>query len=321
MTVERMDEADAAMSEGRAPDITSSDTTRGGAMTNSSVPKALPPIDVEAGGDYPDGLYSDAVITDYVARLSDIGPAEIERFRTDGYLAVRSAVSTDMTTAAIAGLRSLMMSPRSGADLQFESWAADRVDDLDAEQRMDIVRKLMWFVDADERLGAVAGDKQLLAVIARLLGDAHVTMFQDMALLKPPGGGREKPWHQDKAYFNIDPSAPVVGVWIALDEATLDNGCMHVMPGSHREGPVIHFRRRDWQICDTDVNVGHDVAVPLPPGGALIFDGLLHHGTPANRTNTRRRALQFHYRLQSEQEVSEDEHLAVYGGEGRGATC
>ena len=51
------------------------------------------------------------------------------------------------------------------------------------------------------------------------------------------GGGREKPWHQDKAFFEIDVTSPVVGVWIALDEATPDNGCMHVIPGSHLEGP------------------------------------------------------------------------------------
>ena len=56
-----------------------------------------------------------------------------------------------------------------------------------------------------------------------------------MALLKPPRG-REKPWHQDHAYFNLPLDTPIVGVWIALDEATPENGCMHVIPGSHREG-------------------------------------------------------------------------------------
>jgi len=116
-----------------------------------------------------------------------------------------------------------------------------------------------------------------------------------MALIKPPDGGSEKPWHQDKAYFDVALDAPVVGVWIALDEATAENGCMHVVPGSHRGGPVVHFDRRDWQICDTDVQVDEDVMVPLAPGGALLFDGLVHHGTPPNRSEARRRALQFHY--------------------------
>jgi phytanoyl-CoA hydroxylase len=76
----------------------------------------------------------------------------------------------------------------------------------------------------------------------------------------------------------------------------------------------------DWQICDADVSVARDVVVPLPAGGALFY-GLLHHGTPANRTATRRRAVQFHYRLQTEAEISEAEHISVFGSEGKNVTC
>src|SRR5690348_18438633 len=104
---------------------------------------------------------------------------------------------------------------------------------------MDVVRKLMWFVDHDRRLAALAQDDGVLAVVRRLLGSDDVVLFQDMALLKPPGGGREKPWHQDKAYLNVDPDGAVVGVWIALDEAALRNGCMQVVPGWRRAGPVV----------------------------------------------------------------------------------
>ena len=108
-------------------------------------------------------------------------------------------------------------------------------------------------------------------------------MSQDMALIKPPLVGSEKPWHQDQAYFNIPQGQTVVGVWIALDEAVPENGCMYIIPGSHTEGPVIHFKRRDWQICDTTVAMTA-IAVPLKPGGALLFHCLLHHGTPPSRS-------------------------------------
>ena len=83
------------------------------------------------------------------------------------------------------------------------------------------------------------------------MDDAPV-LFQEMALLKPPKG-REKPWHQDCAYFNYPLGTTIIGVWIALDHADANNGCLHILPGTHREGPVNHFKRRDWQICDTDV--------------------------------------------------------------------
>jgi len=56
---------------------------------------------------------------------------------------------------------------------------------------------------------------------------------------------------------------PVVGVWLAIDEATLDNGCMRLLDGGHRANPRPHLAIRDWQLCDTDrLGVG-SVAVPL----------------------------------------------------------
>ena len=116
------------------------------------------------------------------------------------------------------------------------------------------------------------------------------------------------------AYFNLPPETTVAGVWIALDQATPENGCMFVIPGSHRAGPVVHFKRRDWQICDTDVAAGAARTVPLTPGGCLIFHGLLHHGTPPSRSPQRRRALQFHYKPASVAQIAPEERLAVEYG-------
>ena len=96
---------------------------------------------------------------------------------------------------------------------------------------------------------------------------------------------------------------------------------MHVIPGSHRQGPVVHFHRRDWQMCDDHVPRGRALAVPLPPGGCLFFHGLLQHGTPANRSGKRRRALQYHYRPADVECISSEERLAVFGSEGKDVTC
>jgi phytanoyl-CoA hydroxylase len=116
-----------------------------------------------------------------------------------------------------------------------------------------------------------------------------------MALVKPAHVGSEKPWHQDLAYFDWHPAEKVIGVWIALDAATVENGCMFVLPGSHTTGPVAHIHLRDCQIPDERVGIENSVAVPLRPGGALFFHSLLYHGTPPNDSPSSRRALQFHY--------------------------
>lgn len=267
-------------------------------------------------------LYQPAQLASGVETLADIGPAEIAFYREHGYLVVRRAFTPAEVQSALEGLIALIMGARPDyTNLWFEAKAKDVLPTLNAEQRQDAIRKLAYFVEFDSRLKALSHHVQLWATVRRLLGDREPFMFQDMALIKPPRLGREKPWHQDHAYFEYELGTPVVGVWIALDEATVENGCMQILPGRHKEGPIIHFQRRDWQICDNQMTGTRSVAVPLPPGGLLFFDGLLPHGTPHNSSPNRRRALQFHYAPADAVKAPPAERLKHFGSEGKNVTC
>lgn len=247
--------------------------------------------------------------------------AHIEQYQQLGFLSIEEAFTPAEVQDGIAGLLDLIGGRKPDfKSIQFEAAARERLDTLTLDERQDAVRKLMWFTPHDARLMAMATHPKLLRVVKQILDSDTVTMFQDMALLKPPRLGREKPWHQDKAYFNIDVRERVVGVWIALDEATIDNGCMHLMPQMPRE-PHLHFQRRDWQICDTELLGQTCVAAPLKPGGALLFDGLLVHGTPHNNSNQRRRAVQYHYHAHKFETVPNESRLALFGSEGKAVTC
>jgi phytanoyl-CoA hydroxylase len=272
--------------------------------------------------EYAPDLYHYDGIANYVEDLDNIAEEHMDLFYEQGYLAVKQAFTGAEVSAALAGLLHLL----SGSVPDFKGVMYEKaatginVDDLSPEEKQDYVRKFMWFVKHDERLHALAYHPKLLGVVERIMQDPPV-LFQDMGLLKPPRIGREKPWHQDHAYFELPLEAKVVGCWIALDEATTENGCMIVIPGTHRQGPVVHFKRRDWQICDTHIKNQGAVAVPLPPGGCLLFSSLIHHGTPTNHSTRRRRAVQYHYRPQSAPKTSVEERLAVFGEEGKDITC
>jgi len=119
-----------------------------------------------------------------------------------------------------------------------------------------------------------------------------------MALVKPPEIGSTKDWHQDISYFPITPARDVVGVWIALDDATGDNGCMQVIPASHHLGPVAHVQgATGWRIEPALCERLQASVVPLPmrAGSELFFNGALMHFTDVNHSQHRRRALQNHY--------------------------
>jgi len=268
-------------------------------------------------------LYQPEGIGFGVDHFEDIGPAEIAHYHEQGYLIVRKAFNSEEVKDALGGLVDLIMGKNPAfTGVMFEAKAQEILSKLGPEDRQDAVRKLMGFVEFDARLKAISHHPKLLNVAERLLGGKKSTMFQDMALVKPPRLGREKPWHQDKAYFNYPLETPVIGVWIALDEATIENGCMQFLPGEHKNGPQIHFQRRDWQICDTEMFGRKSVAAPLNPGGMLFFSGLLPHGTPHNSTPSRRRALQFHYAPADISTLSgNDERLGHFGSEGKNVTC
>ncbi len=277
-------------------------------------------FDYTEAGTYDPALFDPGTQARQVPDLDSISTADLDFYRKQGYLSVAQAFTPEETDAAMEGLLHLINggNPDFKA-IHFEASAREILDTLTSDERQDAVRKLTSFIEFDPRLKAMAQHPRLLAVVERILGDTPV-LFQDMAQLKPPRMGREKPWHQDLAYFNQSHTEPMVGVWIALDEATIENGCMQLLPGEHRE-PILHWKGRDWQICDSEILGRHSTAAPLKPGGALIFDGLLPHGTPHNNSPKRRRAVQFHYIGAQAKGIAASERMRVFGSEGKDVTC
>jgi phytanoyl-CoA hydroxylase len=288
---------------------------------SGETPRSAPRLDAFVPEHDPE-LYSPSGDALGVESLGDVGAEQVAFYREHGYLVVRRAFEERAVADAIEGLSHLIAGGRPDfEEIWFEARARERLEKLSPEERQDAVRKLMGFVAFDVRLAALAHAPALLDAIGRLMGGRRPALFQDMAMLKPPLLGREKPWHQDHAYFDFPLGTPVVGVWIALDEATRENGCMQVLPGMHRTGPIVHFQRRDWQICDTEMLGRRSVAAPLAPGGLLFFDGLLPHGTPSNRSARRRRAVQFHYAPDDATKAPPEARLAVFGSEGKDVSC
>ena len=258
-------------------------------------------------------------------------------FERDGFLAftdVLNAAEVEAAKSAMSqALQSLRANHRSNDNPYNTNWSAPDSElsiqfertgaPIDAADP-DLELKVRKFHNVRKTAPAVADlalhHPGLLSVLDALLGREAI-LTQDMALVKPPGGVA-KPWHQDDAYFKIAPLNAVCGVWIALDEAGVENGCMHVWPGGHHVGALRHYHGNDCEIVPDRLTNEQTVAVPLPPGGAIFFSGLLPHQTPVNNSNQRRRALQFHYRSLDSREVSDDEYNALFiERDGTPASC
>jgi phytanoyl-CoA hydroxylase len=123
----------------------------------------------------------------------------------------------------------------------------------------------------------------LFADLCHDLVGPDTRLYWDQAVYKQPHGAEPVLWHQDNGYTYVEPQAYLT-CWVAITDATLDNGCVWVLPGAHRAGTLAH---RDTPIgfqCFEDP----DGAVPVPvrAGSVVVFSSLTPHATGHNVTTT-----------------------------------
>lgn len=147
-------------------------------------------------------------------------------------------------------------------------------------QTNDKVRELML----DASLG------RLVAELAQIEG---VRIWHDQALVKEPYANPTA-FHLDVPYWSFT-STDAITIWVALDEATLENGCLYYVPGSHKAKKFdnVGIGKSIGALFDVYPEWRHVAAqpCPVPAGGALFHNGLTFHGAGANMTPGRRRAM------------------------------
>jgi phytanoyl-CoA hydroxylase len=142
------------------------------------------------------------------------------------------------------------------------------------------MRELMY----DARLGEVAG------TLAQVDG---IRIWHDQALFKPPYGNATA-WHLDNPYWSFY-SKDALSIWVALDDATLHNGCLYYLPGTHKQATYdnvsIGQNQRDLFKVYPDWLRIEAVPAACKAGSAVFHNGLTAHGAGANMTRGARRAM------------------------------
>lgn len=136
-------------------------------------------------------------------------------------------------------------------------------------------------------------DPRLGELAATLAGVDGIRIWHDQALFKPPFGNPTG-WHLDDPYWSFS-SPNSISLWVALDDATLANGCMWYIPGSHKtaryESAGIGQNQSDLFKHYPEWRKITPIGCPCPAGSAVFHNGLTAHGAGANMTNKPRRAM------------------------------
>ncbi len=171
---------------------------------------------------------------------------------------------------------------------------------IDPESPLERIQKLQDF-ELDPVLDRYCQHPTILACVERIIGDGVMTIH-NMLINKPPNVDGRHPLHQDLLYFPFRPADRIVASWTAMTRVTKENGCLVVVPGSHR-GELMAHENPDWDHLnggyfgakDLGDRIDERLHLEMEPGDTVFFHPIILHGSGRNRTDGFRRAISAHY--------------------------
>jgi phytanoyl-CoA hydroxylase len=222
--------------------------------------------------------------------LSD---ADLAHYRHTGHLTVPGVFSAETTVAVVDDI---------------QTWGTQFLADLPADQRAwyvdggvtarQVLRKLDNPHHHRDVVRALASHPRLVELVEGFLGPG-VSVYFSQIFFKPPEGGGPKPAHQDNFYFGPNDEEGVVTAWVALDDATLENGCLYFGEGTNL-GPVYPHEAPPDEPYNLQLPAALLARQPMSPApvrrGAVSFHhGNTFHQSGPNLSRQWRRACALHY--------------------------
>jgi ectoine hydroxylase-related dioxygenase (phytanoyl-CoA dioxygenase family) len=225
----------------------------------------------------------------------DISADALAHYRETGYLVVEKLFDRAAVDACLAEGTRICRGEYGALDGLVPSTPEQSDDDvLSAYITCAIAHKI------SPLFGALISDDRIAPIVEKLIGP-NVKGLHSQFFIKHAGMPGNA-WHQDEAFVPTRDRS-LCTAWIALDEATIENGCLRFLPGSQRAGVIWPRRRHNDPSLDREEEafgfpeaVEDAVAIPLTPGSAVFFNGYLVHGSYQNvRASGFRRALLYTY--------------------------
>ena len=222
-----------------------------------------------------------------------LSESDLAHFRHVGHLTVPGVFDASVTEAVIADIEAWGREFLAGLPAEKRAWYVDG-----GVKAREVLRKLDNPHHHRESVRRLARTPALLSLVESIIGPGLSVYFSQI-FFKPPEGGGPKPAHQDNFYFGPNDPDGMVTAWIALDDATLENGCLYFGEGSNR-GPVYaHVAPPDepynLQLPSAILERQPMTPAPVLRGGVSFHHGNTFHQSGPNHSTRWRRACALHY--------------------------
>ena len=224
-------------------------------------------------------------------------PKQVDFYQTEGYLVlphllthedmetVRVAMGEKVTEIADDLLQAGMITDTRAHD-PFEARLARLFDGLTDEDFLKYGRS--WRDRKPGYFDLMSNSKVLDAVESLIGGEIFANPLYNVRPKVPHVAAGAVPWHQDKSYWPDANANPVITVWIPIVDATLENGCLHIWPRTHKTRVLSYHEESHTGTGYKEIDLSHqekiqEVALPIEAGGAILFnDRCVHMSTPNN---------------------------------------
>ena len=228
-----------------------------------------------------------------------LNSSQIETFQSQGFLVLRKLIEdehlerwSNRFEEIATGVRELKGGMKLVKDVMIAKGA------VNPRTTLHGVNKILNF-ESDDVLMSYVRHSSILKAVQSLIGE-EISSIVTNVFNKPPEVDGRHPLHQDLRYFRIRPPEKIVATWTAIHPTTRKNGCLTVVPGSHKLGLLEH-EKPDWEWVNYKfLGVSKDqlqnrLHVAMEPGDTILFNPLLIHGSGQNRSKDFRRAISAHF--------------------------
>ncbi len=215
---------------------------------------------------------------------------EAEFYKEKGYLLVQKVFTTEEIEEMRAGIAHIINRAAEAKRDNNTTWQGDY---LPEQELKKLVLKGIHDVQYhDASFTRAICHPHMVAILQQLIGP-NVELHHSKMLVKPPEKGAAFPMHQDQPYFPHDHHT-MLAASVHLDDADEENGCIYVIPQSHKLGPIAHVGRHYLNHKEYPIDRG--IPCPAKEGDVLFFNYLTIHGSHVNSSDRPRRNVLFQYR-------------------------
>jgi phytanoyl-CoA hydroxylase len=225
---------------------------------------------------------------------SMLSQEQIDSFRQNGFLNYGNALTPQETAELREALQRV---------LEGKSEAKPEATSNISGSGEDVVIQVVNVWEAEPAFRRHLANEKIVRMIAQLMGTDTVRVWHDQVQIKPPLNGGPTVWHQDYPYWPVLTPPDLVSAWVALEDATVENGCMSMVRRSHKwgaykGGTIGNAEDHSPNYDPAFLPEGEKVEVvpcPVPAGSVVFHHCMTWHGAPPNRSERNRPAIAVHY--------------------------